>query len=410
MSFVRAFKYRVDTAIEFGPDAVLNLGETAGAYSDRVFLATMKHIPAVTRVITILKKAGLHLTIFDFVPSNPKTDTVIQAAKMARESKCGVFVGLGGGSAIDTAKAAALMSTHEGNPWEYTVDMGQKMQVPNRPVPPIIAVPTTAGTGSEVSHSASITNADLGRKSPIRSEKIAPRHALIDPKLTITMPKKITADTGFESFCLSFEKFLAVESFPFIDTLAEEAMRGIVKNLNRAIAYPHDLNARSVMLWESTQGGLCDLAGIVGTGLHAFSLPLSALFDVPRGEALALVMPLILDKITELRPHKVARLSRIFDYEPPVIGNTHGRACRIVSRKLNRFIGQIGMKHHLMDYGIGEHDVKDLAASINYDRLATAWGRKVTPSEVEDAYFSLFQGSPDPSRASGARITQRIRS
>ncbi len=389
MPFRREFHYQVTTEIDFGPGALAHLGAAAKSYSDRVFLATMTYIPAAAAAIDIMRDAGLDVVEFDMIPQNPKTDTIERGVAMARERRCGVFVGLGGGSSMDTAKAVALGMNNPGPVWDYTMAMGARARPITEKVPPIIAVPTTAGTGSEVSQSASITNPETRQKSPIRSPLIGPVRALVDPELTVSMPRELTASTGFEAFCLSFEKLLAPESFPFIDSMAEEAMRGVVGNLGKAMSDPKDLEARSVMMWESTQGGLCDLAGLGDTGLHAFSLPLSALLDLPRGEALAACMPIVLPVFARLRPDKVAHLHRVFaEKDEQAAFLSEKKSSEIVVRRMGEWLQSIGLAGRLGSYGVKPEHLKELARAIDVDRLNRAWGREVSRSEVEELYHS----------------------
>jgi len=324
---------------------------------------------------------------FDLVPQNPRVDTIERGVAVAKERGCGVFVGLGGGSCMDTAKAVALMMHNGGSVWDYTLAGAKGEPRISGEVPPIIAVPTTAGTGSEVSQSASITNPLTRQKSPIRAPEIGPRHAVVDPELTVSLPRNLTATTGFEAFCLSFEKFLASESFPFVDSMAEEAMRGVVKNLRKAMDDPRNLEARSVMLWESTQGGLCDLAGLGGIGLHPFSLPLSAHLDLPRGDAMALCMPIVLPQFARLRPEKTARLARVFaaeDEDVPFMSPKE--ACELVLRRMGEWLKQIGLAGRLSQHGVTAKSIPELAAGVDLERLKRAWGRDVSRSEVEELY------------------------
>ncbi len=387
MPFTRSFHYQVTTEIDFGPGALSRLGTAAKRFSNRVFLATMTYIPAAATAIDILKGSGLEVVEFDMIPQHPKTETIERGVSIAKEHRCGVFVGLGGGSSMDTAKAVALGMTNPGPVWDYTMAMGERARQVKAKVPPIIAVPTTAGTGSEVSHSASIANPETREKSPIRSPAIGPTLAIVDPELTVSMSRELTASTGFEAFCLSFEKLLAPQSFPFVDAMAEEAMRGIVRNLARAMDEPKDLEARSVMLWESTQGGLCDLAGLGDTGLHAFSLPLSSLFDMPRGEALALCMPIVLPVFAKLRPDKVAHLHRVFaDKAEAAAFLSPKKSAEIVIRSMGDWLRSIGLARTLGSFGIRAEQLKELAALIDRDRLRRAWGREVSRSEVEELY------------------------
>jgi len=389
MPYAFTLGYQIPTEVTFGPGVVSRIGELVKQYSKKVLLVTMKDIPSLPRVIKLLEEAGCDIILFDEVAPNPVDSTINSTALIAKENGCKVIVGLGGGSSIDTAKATAVLATHPGNAWDYTVEMGRDKRPVTSSVLPVIAIPTTAGTGAEVTKNAILTNPKAKQKSPIQSIHICPKHALVDPELTITMPAGVTAATGFDAFTHAFERYLCEESFPFIEHMAEEAMRTVVRNLEKVLSKPDDMEARAAMSWASTQAGFTLLATNMGeSGLHVFSLPVSAHFDVSHGEALAVVMPFVLEELSKIRPKKTAKLASILSREKDTgVGRNEKEACAFTQQAMERWFSAIHLKRRLSDYGIQERDLGKIAASINRDRLTNAWKKEFTFEEVR-AYYA----------------------
>jgi alcohol dehydrogenase YqhD (iron-dependent ADH family) len=170
--------------------------------------------------------------------------------------------------------------------------------------------------------------------------------------------------------------------------MAEEAMRTVVKSLKQTLDNPQNVELRSAMAWASTQAGLCVLAGDTGeSALHVFCLPVSALFDVAHGEALALVMPFVLPELAKIRPQKVARLLNMFVDDPGTVKNLSTQAaCDLTLQKMDLWLEDIGLKLRFSEYGIQDSDMSALTQSINFTRLTNAWERSITHEEVEELY------------------------
>ncbi len=382
------FHYQIPTRISFGVGVIAELPKVVGEYSKNVLFLSMRELPAAAKVRDLLLGQGCILTEFYDIEPNPSTTTVDKAAALARAAGCGAIVAVGGGSVIDTAKAASIVMTHEGGAWDYTVDMGDKRKIVSHPTLPIIAVPTTAGTGSEVTQNSLVTNPETKRKAPIRSPYICPSQAFVDPELMVSMPARITAATGFDAFTHAFEKYFGPKYFPYIDVLAFDAMATVVANLERALTEPGNLEVRGSMAWASTQSALCVLAEAFESGLHVFSLPISGLFGVAHGEALALCMPFTLDELIRLRPERVARLAELFFPAAELEGLGVAERCGKCSLGMADWLGRIGLRHRLGDYGITRDDLPALARNTSVERLTNAWERRITEEDVV-ARFSL---------------------
>jgi len=364
--------YVLPTQITFGLGRVRELAEIAPRFGRRALLVTTPGVPHADAARAVLARAGVEAVVFDRAEPNPGARSVDLAAEVAREAGCEMTIGLGGGSSIDTAKGAAAMAVNEGGAWEYTIEYrGERREMERRPLP-IIAVPTTAGTGSEVNHIAVLSNRETGQKGPMRSDLIRPTHALIDPELTVTMPPPVTASTGFDALTHAFERYFAGRWHPFVDAMATSAISAVIEQLPRALESPRDLEARSRMAWAATQAAMCVLAPLGESGLHIFALAVSAVLDAVHGRALAAMMPHVLADLTGAYPDRAARLAEMLGDEP--------RAARAVPA-MTRWLDRIGMTVSLKELGAAETDLDALVAATSVERIERGYHR---PMDVED--------------------------
>ncbi|MDH3738848.1 MAG: iron-containing alcohol dehydrogenase [Alphaproteobacteria bacterium] len=211
--------------------------------------------------------------IFDATPANPTEQAVGDAVAVYRDAECDGIVALGGGSPMDLAKAVALMASHPGRLSNYTVDSGGSARITSA-IPPIIAIPTTAGTGSEVGRAALIVMAD-GRKLGLISPHLFPRRAICDPELTIDMPAALTAATGMDAIAHCIETFLSPAVNPPADAIALDGLQRAIANIEVALDDGANREARWHMMMAALQGGLCFQKGL--GAVHALSHPLGAL-------------------------------------------------------------------------------------------------------------------------------------
>ena len=231
-----------------------------------------------------LEAGGFDYGVFaDCVP-DPTTDSVYAALQVLREGRHDCVVALGGGSSMDTAKAAAVL-VHRDGPMRnykvpYLVDGGV----------PIIAIPTTAGTGSEATRVAVISDTETQEKMLCMGLGLMPMAALVDYELTLTMPYRLTADTGLDSLCHALEAYVSRKSNPFTDSVALNAMRSIYQNIRTACEQPENRDAREAMMLAATQGGIA-FANASVTLIHGMSRPVGALFHVPHGMSNAMLLP-----------------------------------------------------------------------------------------------------------------------
>jgi len=244
--------FHLPTRIVFGAGSVARLGEEAKAIGRRAFIVTypdIRRVGLLDRVLKDLKKKGVDTLVFEEVEPNPRSSTVDRGARIARDEKVDLVIGLGGGSAMDTAKGIVLANTGSESIWQY---VDTRVQVTG-PVPSIIQVPTMAGTGSEVNAGAVITNWETHQKTGIANPCMWAKVAIIDPEVTITVPKKQTAAGGVDTFSHLVENYLMPETpLPVNDAIREAVMRVVVKYLTKVLARLDDIENRTQLSWAST--------------------------------------------------------------------------------------------------------------------------------------------------------------
>jgi len=251
-----------------------------------------------------LREQSIAYAVFaDCVP-DPTTDSVAAALAVFREGGHDAVIALGGGSSIDTAKAVAVMAERE-EPMRqykvpYVVDSGA----------PIIAIPTTAGTGSEATRVAVITDTETQEKMLWMGLGLMPVAALVDYELTMTMPYRLTADTGIDSLCHALEAFVSRKANPFTDSIALTAMKTIAANIRTACEEPDNRAAREAMMLAATQGGMA-FANASVTLIHGMSRPIGALYHVPHGLSNAMLLPEITAWSVSGAPERYAQAARV---------------------------------------------------------------------------------------------------
>ncbi|WP_295875218.1 iron-containing alcohol dehydrogenase [uncultured Zhongshania sp.] len=231
-----------------------------------------------------LDKEGIFHRSFTGVVPDPTTDAIYQGLAVLRQEDHDCVVALGGGSTIDTAKTIAAMANRDQPIRHYKVPQSLDDGLP------IIAIPTTAGTGSEATRAAVITDTETHEKMLCMGLGLMPVAALVDYELTMTMPLRLTADTGLDSLCHALEAYVSRRANPFTDTIALASMAAIAKHLRTACREPDNRTAREAMMLAATQGGLAFSNSSV-TLIHGMSRPIGALFHVPHGMSNAMLLP-----------------------------------------------------------------------------------------------------------------------
>ncbi len=352
------FQIYMPTKIYFGSGELKQLGniELPGKKALIVISSgnSMRKNGYLERVISLLNKQGAESAVFDKIQSNPVLDTVMEGAAFAKEHSCDFVIGLGGGSSIDAAKSIAIMATNEGNYWDYMLSgSGGKKQVENKPLS-IIAIPTTAGTGTEADPWTVITKPDTHEKIGFGIEDTFPCVSIVDPELMTSVPPYVTAYTGIDAFSHAVEAYLANIAQPISDMLALEAVKYISANLATAINKPHDIKAREKLAWASTAAGLCETYSCC-IGNHSIEHALSAYNDkLPHGVGLAIIGPAFFEYIIDSNPTRFYNLA--------IAMNPHSQSHYDFVKEFKRLIFEANLAGEtLSKYGFVKEQLFDIA-------------------------------------------------
>ena len=288
-----AYQFQTPTKIISGIGSTAEIiKELNDLHAKKVLLITdpgLVQAGVAQQVVEMLKQAAVEVEIFDAVEPDPSIQVATKAAEMAKNVKANVLIALGGGSAIDTAKSAALLVTNGG----YLKDYAGVNKVV-KPILPLIAVPTTAGTGSEVTIFAVMSDPEKQEKFTISSALIAPAVAVLDPLLTLKLPPSVTAFTGMDALTHAIEAFTSSIAQPATDALALSAIKLVLKHLPVAVGRGDNIKARDGMLQASLLAGIAFNNAFLGLA-HAIASPLGGHFHVPHGLANAVMLPYVME-------------------------------------------------------------------------------------------------------------------
>lgn len=373
--------------IIFGPGAAAKTGEEARHWGERVLLVigkgSVRSTGALDQVTKALVQSGLTITIFEGVEPDPSTETVHRGTGLAREAQVQVIVALGGGSVLDAAKAIALLAANPGRCADY------EKAAPGNPVLPVIAVPTTAGTGSEVTRFAVITDFERKIKMVLGGPYLIPKVAVLDPLLTVSMPPAVTAATGMDALTHAIEAYLSTQAQPDTDLLALSAIELIAANLSRAVYNPHDIEARSAMLLGQCRAGLAFSNASVAL-VHSMARPLGAYFNVPHGLANAVLLPHVMAYNRPARPERFIAIARALGEE------TAGLSMREASLKaveaVRNLVLDIGIPRSLQQIGVKEESFEAMAKDALEASSTRFNPRHPEMTDVVALYRRAYQG------------------
>lgn len=283
-----SFEFATANRLIFGPGKINELGKQIDGHTKRVLLVRGYSSDAIPRVKEILSSFGI--TEFQ-VHGEPTVDLIRKGSKGAQD--CDLIIALGGGSVLDTAKAIAILVTNPGDIFDYLEVIGKGQPLVNAPLP-YIAVPTTAGTGSEVTRNAVIESPEQNVKVSLRSPLMLPRLALVDPELTYHLPPEVTASSGLDALTQLIEPFVSVKANPMTDAICREGISYAARSLRRAYEDGADKEAREGMSLAALFGGLA-LANAALGAVHGFAGPLGGMLHAPHGALCARLLPLVME-------------------------------------------------------------------------------------------------------------------
>jgi len=282
------FEFATSTRILFGPGEVRAVSQAAKAMGRQALLVLGRPPESAAFLVDALKQEGIGCVSLA-IQAEPSVSLVRQGVQLARREQCDLVIAFGGGSAIDAGKAIAALLTNGGELSDYLEVIGKGQPLQN-PSVPFIAVPTTAGTGSEVTRNAVLASAEHRVKVSLRSPLMLPRLAVVDPELTLDLPPALTASTGLDALTQLIEPYVSSRANPLTDGFCLEGLRRVSRSLRHAYHYGRDLTAREFMSLASLLGGLALANAGLGV-VHGFAAPLGGMFDAPHGAVCAALLP-----------------------------------------------------------------------------------------------------------------------
>ncbi len=356
-------QYNFPTVLFYGADALKDLAPAIQKRGLKSLLLVtdpgLVQIGLGDTVKSSLTSSGLNIEIFDNVHPNPIEEDVTTGVEMYKSGGFDGIIALGGGSAMDVAKTIRFMAVHEPPLAQYDDALGGDAKIVN-PMPPLFAIPTTAGTGSEVGRSSVITLKETGRKTIFFHPGLMPDIAVLDPKLTIGLPPHITAATGMDAFTHCAEAYLVDSFHPMADALAVEGMKMIVANLPKVLDEPGNLDARGKMLLAASMGATAFQKGL--GMIHSMAHPLSAEFNIHHGLANALLIKFGMEfTIAKTLETSNQALMEKLNLIGNIILNSTTEDIALLPENLNNFIHNLGISGGLEQHGILPNHIPKLA-------------------------------------------------
>lgn len=319
-----SFEFATADRIIFGAGKLSELGKHIAGSAKHLLLVRGRSADAIRRVREILSQREIQYTEFG-IRGEPTVEAVREGVQAARG--CDAIIGLGGGSALDAGKAIAALATNRGDIFDYMEVIGKGQPIVHEPLP-YIAIPTTAGTGAEVTRNAVIEAPEQKVKVSLRSPMMLPKVALVDPELTYSLPPEITASSGLDALTQLIEPFVSVKANPMTDALCREGMQHAARSLRRAYENGTDQEARRGMSLASLFGGLA-LANAALGAVHGFAGPLGGMLHAPHGALCARLLPLVMEaniKALETRQSGHPALTRYAEIAQILTGDPNATA------------------------------------------------------------------------------------
>lgn len=366
----------------FGSGARLLVGRYAKNFGARkVLIVTDPDIMGsglVNPIFDVLKDEQIDYVIYSDVKSNPTSLQVMEGAKVYLNENCNFIVAVGGGSAMDCAKAIGIVSSNRKEVHEFEgVD---QVQIPS---PPLICIPTTAGSAADVSQFAIITDSQRKLKMAIVSKTVVPDVALIDPETTLTMDRSLTINTGFDVLSHAVEAFVSNASSPITDLHALEAIKLVAANLIPVSNDLGNIDLRSKMMLSSLNAGLAFSNASLGL-VHAMAHSLGGLLDLPHGECNALLLDQVVEFNFEAEPKKYKEIARALELELDGMDNKEIKTTLI--NGIMDLKDEADVNYSLSDVGVTNSDIPELARKAMNDACIVTNPRRPTQNDVEEIF------------------------
>jgi alcohol dehydrogenase len=389
------FSYYMPTRIIFGCGKLNELKKTPHLPGKKTLIVigssgAMKKHGYLDRVIDYLKENGVESVVYDRIVPNPVSEQVEEGATVAKENGCDFVLGLGGGSTLDSSKSIALMAVNPGKYWDYINGGSGGGKTPPNPALPIVAITTTAGTGTEADPWTVITKTDTNEKIGYGNDSTFPVLSIVDPELMVSVPPKMTAYTGMDAFFHSVESYLATINQPTSDHLALEAISLITKNLPVAVKDGNNIEARTKLAWANTEAGICESLSCC-ISHHSMEHALSAYHpEMAHGAGLTMLSVSYFSCLAKKHPARFSDMAKAMGEDINALPEKERPFAFITA--LKKLIKNIGLEEEkLSDYGVKKEELKTLAENSSYTMGALY---DITPVELTlDDIIAIYENA-----------------
>ena len=374
------FEFATANRVVFGAGAIRHVGANAKNFGRRALVVTGSHARRAEKLLADLSAAGIGATTFA-VAGEPEVATVVNGAAFAKRDDCDFVISLGGGSVIDAGKAIAAMMKNDGALLDYLEIIGRGQTLKKSPAP-FIAIPTTAGTGSEVTRNAVLASPEHQIKVSLRSPLMLPRVAVIDPELTCDLPPALTAATGLDALTQLIEPYVCLRANPMTDVFCADGIPRVARSLREAVFNGQNQSAREDMALASLFGGLA-LANAGLGAVHGFAGPIGGMFSAPHGAVCgALLPPVMAANLRALRAREPDSFAvrRYYRVAALLTGNPHATADAGVEW-VQKLVADLPIPR-LGAYGLREEHVAGVVAKAANASSMKANPVALTPEEL----------------------------
>lgn len=368
--------------VVFGPDSLGEAGYAAARLgARRPFVVSDPGIAEagwLDELLPILRAGGLDPVVWTDVTPNPKDREVRAAFERYNEAEADVIIAIGGGSCIDAAKGVAVLSGNGGDIKDYAgIDQA------TRPIPPLLMIPSTSGTGADVSQFCIVTDTDRQVKLTIMGRALVPDISITDPRLLTTMPEWLNAATGLDALTHGIEAYVSLAHNPLADGHAINAVGLVCRHLRSTITEPDELDHRAKMAQASLQAGLAFTNAILGA-THAMSHQVGGLLDAPHGVVNGVLLPHVIRYNARAMPERFVELARSAGIQ--VDGMRGAEAAEGLADHVRRLADEVGVPRGLRELGVSEENLDTLATTTLDDACLTTNPRSATRDDIRELF------------------------
>lgn len=382
-------RFSFPVSIIYGPGAIGELpGEFKALGVKKPLIVTdpmMEKTDAFKSILKVLEAKSIEYRVFSGVQPNPHDVDVENGVGVYQSADCDFIIGVGGGSPMDAAKALAVLVGEGGDIADYDAQSSNKKEIKG-PLPKIILIPTTAGTGSEVGKCSVISSTSQGRKIFLCHPLMMPSRAVLDPELTVSLPVHLTASTGMDALTHNIESLTAPVFHPMCDGIAVKGIELVINNLEKAVKDPTDIEARGFMMLAAMMGAVAFQKDL-GTA-HSLSHALSAVCNLQHGLANAIVLPFVMNYNKEVSKKEYAIIAREFGIN--IFGMDELEAAEKAIEEVRALNKRIGIPASLREAGIKEEQLDEISGKAFLDPCHYTNSRSCTQNDLMSLLREAF--------------------